>query len=41
MQYFTTDPVAVVKMCTEKKDIEIKTESNDGRTAFLPVGKKG
>ena len=23
MQYFTTDPVAVVKMCTEKKDIEI------------------
>ena len=23
MQYFTTDPVAVVRMCTEKKDIEI------------------
>ena len=23
MKYFTTDPVAVVRMCTEKKDIEI------------------
>ena len=23
MEYFTTDPVAVVRMCTEKKDIEI------------------
>ena len=23
MKYFTTDPVAVVKMCTDKKDIEI------------------